>query len=320
MARAADLRRRRLELRVVHLGDRRRDDRGADRRAAVDDERTWPPAERSPGAEPQTSSVVVAAVPAGPARRPGVLVSRGRPAEHRDQRCGRAGLRSLGQRPPRHRHEQHAIGRSTTTDPDGRRDHALRRLERCLLVGSPPSLAAGVTVFIAYRLRQHVNGGGIIAAGKAGTGLGQYAVLRVRLSASPPTAPPSSGKTAQADRITHRPAGRPAPTRTTPSSRSPSASAELRDFPRQRDRRLTARSAFGTPDIIVIGARAFNQFAVDAIRLHRRLRGRRLHATAERAELDQLEDYLKSRHQIIWSPGYLDGSLAWWHDDWSRSR
>jgi hypothetical protein len=35
------------------------------------------------------------------------------------------------------------------------------------------------------------------------------------------------------------------------------------------------------------------------------------------AEFVRLQNYLKARHAIHWSPGYLDSGLAWWHDDWS---
>jgi len=200
------------------------------------------------------------------------------------------------------------------TDPDGRAIMRFDGSNDALLVGSPPSMAAGVTVFIAYRLRQHVNGGGILAAGKAGTGSGntQFFEFNSQFTANRTAL---IGKTAQADRITT--AQRVDPTdKNYAVFKIADASAELRDFAGSVTDASTA-VAFGTPDVIVIGARAFNQFAttpygfIDVYEVG--LYARPLSAT----ELNLLEDYLKSRHQIIWSPGYLDGSLAWWHDDWS---
>lgn len=200
------------------------------------------------------------------------------------------------------------------TDPDGRPIMRFDGSNDALLVSSPPSLAGGVTVFIAYRIRQHVNGGGIIAAGKAGGESGnkhffefnsQFSTNRTALI----------GKAAQPDRITTL-------QRVDPTDKTyavfaiDDATAELRDF--QGVVTDTSTSvAFDTPDVIAIGARAYNQLPslpygfidVYEVGLYTR--------ALTSAELDQLEGYLRSRHEIIWSPGYLDGSLAWWHDDWS---
>lgn len=201
-----------------------------------------------------------------------------------------------------------------TADPDGRAIMRFDGSDDALLVGSPPSLAGGVTVFIAYRIRQHVNGGGIIAAGKAGIDSGssqffefnsQFGTNRTALAA----------KTAQPDRIST--VQRIDPTdKTYAVFTIDDASAELRDFKGVVTEQSTS-VAFGTPDVIAIGARAYNQFAslpygfidVYEVGLYTR--------PLASAELDQLESYLRSRHGIIWSPGYLDASLAWWHDDWS---
>ncbi len=200
------------------------------------------------------------------------------------------------------------------TDPDGRAIMRFDGSNDALLVGAPPSLAAGVTVFLAYRIRQHVNGGGIFAVGKAGAGSGntQFFEFNSQFSANRTAL---VGKTAQVERIT-------TVQRTDPTDKNyavfkiDNASAELRDFLGVATD-VSTPVAFGTPDIITIGARAFNQFAstpfgfIDVYEVG--LYTRPLNAT----ELDQLEDYLTADHEIIWSPGYLDTSLAWWHDDWS---
>jgi hypothetical protein len=200
------------------------------------------------------------------------------------------------------------------TDPDGRAMMRFDGSNDALLVSAPPSLAAGVTVFIAYRIRQHVNGGGIIAAGKAGSGSGstQFFEFNSQFSANRTAL---VAKTALADRIT-------TVQRVDPTDKSyaifkiDNASAELRDF-LGAVTDVSTSAAFGTPDVITIGSRAFNQFAttpygfIDVYEVG--LYPRPLAA----AELDQLESYLKASHQILWSPGYLDSTLAWWHDDWS---
>jgi len=169
-------------------------------------------------------------------------------------------------------------------------------------------------MFIAYRIRQHVDGGGILAMGKAGTGSGTTEFLEFS-SQSIANRTSLSAKTGQADYITT--AQRIDPTdKIYALFTTANASAELRDLLGAVTDTSTS-FALGTPDLITIGAKAFDQFVstpfgfidVYEIGLYTRV--------LAAAELDQLESYLRSGHQIIWSPGYLDSSLAWWHDDWS---
>ena len=201
-----------------------------------------------------------------------------------------------------------------TTDPDGRAVMRFDGSNDSLQVASPPSLAAGVTVFIAYRIRQHVDGGGILAMGKAGTGSGKAEFLEFS-SQSIDNRTSLSAKTGQPDSITTA-------LRIDPTDKIyalftiANASAELRDFLGVVTDTSTS-VALGTPDLITIGASAFDEFVsmpfgfidVYEVGLYTRV--------LTLAELDQLEAYLRTGHQIIWSPGYLDSNLAWWHDDWS---
>ena len=101
VARAAGIRGRRVELRLHHLGDRRRSDLRPDRRAAIDHGHAWPEAERAFGPEPKASPAIDPAVRTGPDREFGFLVQGRRPAEHRNRRRHRAGLRFVRQRAAR---------------------------------------------------------------------------------------------------------------------------------------------------------------------------------------------------------------------------
>lgn len=199
-----------------------------------------------------------------------------------------------------------------TIDLDGRPIIRFDGVDDFLQVAMPPGLAGGVTVFMAYRIRQHVNGGGLIVAGISGGGSGsaqffefisQPAINRTALEA----------KTLQSD---------PAQTaaRIDPTDKNyvvftiADDSAEVRDFLGVVTDTSTSL-ALATPDLMAIGARAVDQFAVapfsfiDVYEVG--LYARALNG----AEAGQLESYLTAKHKIHWSPGYLDTGLAWWHDD-----
>jgi hypothetical protein len=185
-----------------------------------------------------------------------------------------------------------------------------------LQVASPPSLAGGVTVFVAYRIRSHVNGQGILAAGKAGDGQGNdkwfefsstFSANRTQLVA----------KDTQANPIITAQRVDPRGDKNYAVFKIDAANAELRDFLGAVTDTGTSLAFSGVPDLIAIGACAFNQFATSPfgntdlyeVGLYTR--------PLAAGELDQLEAYLKSQHAVVWSPGYLDTALAWWHDDWS---
>lgn len=203
-----------------------------------------------------------------------------------------------------------------TTDPDGR---ALMRFDGAddfLQVLSPPNLANGATVFIAYRIRQHVNGAGIISVGSAGDSQGNdkwfeftsaFAANRTQLVSKDTAADPIA-----------------LPARIDPRGDKNYAifsvdntTGTLRDFLGAVSETGTDQALPGTPDAIVLGSRVFNQFAsptfgfVDVYEVG--LYARPLSGP----EIDQLAAYVQARHGIGWSPGYLDSGLAWWHDDWS---
>jgi hypothetical protein len=202
------------------------------------------------------------------------------------------------------------------TDPDGRAIMRFDGIDDFLQVLAPPDLTNGITLFLAYRIRQHVNGAGIIGAGRAGDGQGNdkwfeftssFAANRTQLVA----------KDTLADPIT-------LPTRVDPRGDKNYAifsvnntTGTLRDFLGSVSDAGTDQALPGTPGVIVLGARLFNQFAsppfgfIDVYELGlypRALSG---------PETNQLAAYVQARHGINWSPGYLDSGLAWWHDDWS---
>jgi len=202
------------------------------------------------------------------------------------------------------------------TDPDGRAIMRFDGVDDTLHILAPPDLAGGVTVFMAYRIRQHVNGGGIIGAGRSGDSQGNdkwfeftssFAANRTQLVAKdtlanpivvPARIDPRGDKNYAIFSVDH-------------------TVGTLRDFLGSVSDTGTAQALFGTPDLIVLGSRVFNQFTsppfgfidVYEVGLYTR--------TLSGPETDQLAAYVQARHGIGWSPGYLDSSLAWWHDDWS---
>lgn len=201
-----------------------------------------------------------------------------------------------------------------TVDPDGRPIMRFDGVDDVLQQTSPPNLLGGVTVFVAYRIRQHVDGGGIIAAGITAGGAGSAQFFEFH-SQSSLNRTALSAKTAQVDPI--QTANRIDPTdRTYAIFAIDDDSAALRDFLGSATD-SSSSIALGTPEVIALGARVLDQLPttpfgfIDVYEVG-------LYARAlSTGEIDQLEDYVKVSHAIGWSPGYLDSDLAWWHDDWS---
>jgi hypothetical protein len=203
-----------------------------------------------------------------------------------------------------------------TTDPDGRAVMRFDGVDDAMTVGNPPNLATGATVFIAYRIRQHVNGAGIFGVGRSGDAQGNdkwfeftssFTANRTQLVSKDTLANPIV-----------------VPARIDPRGDKNYAilsvnntTGTVRDFLGAVSDVGTDAALPGTPDTIAIGSRVFNQSAgptfgfidVYEVGLYARV--------LSGPELDQLEGYVKARHGISWSPGYLDSGLAWWHDDWS---
>jgi hypothetical protein len=147
-----------------------------------------------------------------------------------------------------------------TTDPDGRSIMRFDGADDSLQVASPPSLAGGVTVFVAYRIRSHVNGQGILAAGKAGDGQGNdkwfefsstFSANRTQLVA----------KDTQANPIITAQRVDPRGDKNYAVFKIDAANAELRDFLGAVTDTGTSLAFSGVPDLIAIGARAIKQFA-----------------------------------------------------------
>jgi hypothetical protein len=199
------------------------------------------------------------------------------------------------------------------TDADGSRVMRFDGTDDALLV---PSFALGeITVFMAYRVREHVNGAGIITAGKAGAGSGANDFFAFAHGSSANTTQ-LLAKQAQASPLTTAGRSNALGDKEYVVFKIPAASGEVRDF----NSTVTGSStsvAMGTPDNVIIGASALDQFAtapfakIDLYEIGLYTRA------LSTAELDQLEGYLRARHGISWSPGYLHDDLAWWHDDWS---
>jgi hypothetical protein len=204
-----------------------------------------------------------------------------------------------------------------TADPDSRPIMRFDGVDDFLQVLGPPSLTNGVTVFMAYRIRQHLNGAGIIAAGKAGDSQGNdkwfeftstFSANRTQLISKDTLAEPIA-----------------VPARIDPRGDKNYAvfsvnntTGTLRDFLGSVSDTGTDQALPGTPDVILLGSRAFNAFASSPFGMIDVYEVGLYPRTLTSNELDQLESYVRVRHGIAWSPGYLDSGLAWWHDDWSN--
>jgi hypothetical protein len=200
---------------------------------------------------------------------------------------------------------------SRTTDEMGRMLLRFDGVNDALLVNAPPNLAAGLTLFVVYRVRTPVDFHGIFTASAAtGTDHQQFftlqyeQVLNRRIQLFGRSIRPNQVVTQGVDSretqyaiITFDDDG---------------VDVELRDLNGIKGDTSTS-APFGTPAVMVLGARynqgaVFNFGAVDLYEVG--LYTRELSPT----ERDQIESYLQRRHGLRWNPQFLGKDLAWFHD------
>lgn len=198
-----------------------------------------------------------------------------------------------------------------TVDPDGRPVMRFDGADDRLTTALAPSLSGGVTVFMAYRNRADVGAAGLLSVSRIGIGLdaGQmFAFYQNTLGVVSLDARTTQGDPGNIDR-------------TDPYDRGyavftiDATSMEYRDLLGVATD-TTSPLALGTPDIVAMGARSADDTAVGNFAAVDVYEAGLYPRVLTAAELDQIEAYLRLRHGIGWSPGYLPG-LAWWHDHWS---
>lgn len=194
-------------------------------------------------------------------------------------------------------------------DGTGREVVRFDGIDDALLIDTPPDVASGVTVFVAFRMRARADFSGILAAGGAtGTDDADFfafanasaASREVQLTARSNEADPlllsgvdSTGIQFAVFTIS-------------------AADGTLRDLNGEASDPSTA-VALGTPTALALGARLLdgnpaNSAAIDLFEVG-------LYAGALPADdRDRLETYLRSRHGLAWDPLHFGVDLAWFHD------
>lgn len=198
-----------------------------------------------------------------------------------------------------------------TTDASGRPVLRFDGIDDVLSVSVPPSFANGLTFFIVYRVRTPVDFRGIFTASAAsGTDHQQFFTLQYEQAANRQVQ--VFGRSAQANQVVVRGVDSTEKQYAIVTFDDDAIDIELRDLNGIKGDTSTA-APFGTPAAIVLGARfnagaPFSFGAVDIYEIG--LYDREL-TTAER---DQLEAYVRTRHELAWNPMHIGADLAWFHD------
>jgi hypothetical protein len=200
---------------------------------------------------------------------------------------------------------------SLTTDEIGRTLLRFDGVNDALLVNAPPSLAAGLTLFVVYRVRTPVDFHGIFTASAAtGTDHQQFftlqyeQVLNRRIQVF--------GRSIRPNQVVAQGVDSKETQYAIVTFDDDAVDVELRDLTGTKGDTSTS-TPFGTPAVMVLGARynqgaVFNFGAVDLYEVG--LYTRELSP----AERDQIESYLQRRHGLRWNPQFLGKDLAWFHD------
>ena len=180
-----------------------------------------------------------------------------------------------------------------------------------LLVDTPPDLSAGLTLFLAYRVRTPVDFRGIFTASAAsGTDHQQFFTLQYELVTNRRVQ--VFGRSVQPDQIVVRSVDSTEMQYAIVTFDDDGVDVELRDLNGIAGDSSTF-APLGTPAAMVLGAR-YNEgavFSFGAIDLYEiGLYARELSP----AERDQLEAYVKKRHGLAWNPLFMGKDLAWLHD------
>jgi hypothetical protein len=200
---------------------------------------------------------------------------------------------------------------SPIADGAGRRALRFDGVDDALLVSTPPDLAAGLTLFVVYRVRTPVDFRGIFTASAAGgTDHEQFFALRYEQAANRRIQ--VFGRSVQADPVVIESVDSTEPQYAIVTFDDNGVDVELRDLNGSASDSSTVEP-FGSPAAMVLGAR-YDQGAVahfGALDLYEiGLYARALGA----AERDHLEAYVQKRHGLTWNPRFIGRDLAWFHD------
>ena len=195
------------------------------------------------------------------------------------------------------------------TDGAGRAALSFDGVDDVLTVMTPPDLSAGLTVFVVFRVRERVDFAGLLAAGAA-SGADHQSFFTLQNATAASLDLQLYGRSQEADDLVIKAvdSGGIQYALFTVDA----ASASLRDANGERTDGTTSL-AFGTPAAMALGARLndgspFGFAAMDLfeVGLYPRV--------LDPAELDQLEDHLKAKRGLRWSPAFFGADLAWLHD------
>ena len=198
-----------------------------------------------------------------------------------------------------------------TTDEIGRTLLRFDGVNDALLVNAPPSLGAGLTLFVVYRVRTPVDFHGIFTASAAtGTDHQQFFTLQYEQALNRRIQ--VFGRSIRPNQVVVQGVDSRETQYAIVTFDDDGIDVELRDLNGIKGDTSTS-APFGTPAVMVLGAR-YNQGAVfnfGAIDLYEVGLYTRELSPAER---DQIESYLQRRHGLRWNPQFLGKDLAWFHD------
>ena len=200
---------------------------------------------------------------------------------------------------------------SKTVDEAGRSLLRFDGADDALLVDNPPDLSAGLTVFVVFRVRTPVNFRGIFTA-SAATGVDHQQFFTLQYEEASNRRIQLFGRSVQANQVVAKGVDSTEKQYALATFDDDAVDVELRDLNGIVGDTSTF-APFGTPAVMILGARyqegaLFNFGAVDLYEIG--LYNRALSV----AERDQLEAYLRQRHELAWNPHFIGNDLAWFHD------
>jgi hypothetical protein len=200
---------------------------------------------------------------------------------------------------------------SRTTDEINRTLLRFDGANDALLVNAPPSLNAGLTLFVVYRVRTPVDFHGIFTASAAsGTDHQQFFTLQYEQAVNRRIQ--VFGRSILSNQVVVQGVDSRETQYAIVTFDDDGVDVELRDLNGIKGDTSTF-APFGTPAVMVLGARynqgaVFNFGAVDLYEVG--LYTRELSSP----ERNQIESYLQRRHRLKWNPQFLGKDLAWFHD------
>ena len=200
---------------------------------------------------------------------------------------------------------------SQTVDGAGRPVLRFDGVNDALLVSTPPDLSAGLTLFVAYRVRTPIDFKGIFTA-SAASGIDHQQFFTLQYEEVANRRLQVFGRSIQPDQIVVRSVDSTETQYAIVTFDDDGLDVELRDLNGVAGDSSTF-APFGPPAAMVLGAgysegATFNYSAVDLYEVG--LYARELSP----AERDQLEAYVQRRHGLAWNPRLIGKDLAWLHD------